>query len=100
MFVTILTFFIAEYWSEQKDVIRPLKFIQLHGKCRYNPAAMNIYAKDIYHMKTNFSDKVAMEIFEHPANYDYFKNPVISVGKLCDAEVDIEAFRKGLRSLG
>ena len=90
------------YWSEQKDVIRPLKFIQLHGKCHYNPAALNIYAKDIFHTETNFSYNVAMEIYRHPANYGYFWNPgpVLSVGKLCDAEVDIDAFREGLKSLG
>ena len=40
-----------------------------------------------------------MEILEDPRNYDYRRKSVMSVGKLCDAEVDIKAFKLGLKSL-
>ena len=41
-----------------------------------------------------------MEILKDPRNYDHKRKPVVNVGKLCDAEVDTEAFWLGLATLG
>ena len=86
--------------SGELDVVRPLKFTQLKAGPIYNLIAVNIYAKDMFHLKTNFTERQAMELFKDERNYGYLTNPVLSLGKLHDAIVDEEGFVKALLALG
>ena len=92
--------FLAANWSGQIDIIRPLKFAQLHGQPIPNLKAANIYTKDIFQIKTNFTERQAMDLFEDERNYGYIRNPVLSVGKLYDTIVDEAGYRKALKALG
>ena len=85
--------------SGELDVVRPLKFTQLKAAPIYNLKAVNIYTKDMFHLKTNFTERQAIELFEDERNYGYLKNPVLSLGKLHDAIVDENGFKEALLAL-
>ena len=78
------------------DVIRPLKFVQLKATCQLNPPAINIYAKELFHREPNITYEESLAILKDEKNYDYMKNQVLSVGKLCDALIDKDAFMKAV----
>ena len=91
---------ISGYHSEEKDVIRPLKFTQLTGTCRIYPPAVNIYSQELFKRNLNLSFEEALGIVNNPANYGFFNNSLSSVGKLCDVIVDKDEFRKAVLRVG
>ena len=93
------------YLSDNKngelDLIRPLKFARISNvSCHLNPKSLNKYWEELFYTKTSFSDGEAMEILKDERNYNYYKNPVASLGKICDITVDAGAFKDALLTLG
>jgi hypothetical protein len=91
----------SDYNSEEKDVIRPLKFVKISTtKCHLNSRAINLYYKSLFLRDGDFTQKQPMEILKNPRNYNFEKNPITSLGKLCDVVIRPEVFQKAVIAVG
>ena len=92
--ISVLSF--SDYNAEEQD-IRPLKIIPVSNvTCVKNLKAFNYYVQDVFYVKTNFTDREALEISHEESNYNFSALPSATVGKLVDVIVDPIAFKKAV----
>ena len=91
--------YVAEYSTGEKEIM-PLNFFQISvTNCKITPEQLRQYLEQAFHKRKHIHDSLAKLIIANPKNYNFKRNVITNLGKLCDVMVDEETFREVLSKI-
>ena len=80
--------------------LRPLNISQLSvDNCEMDARNLNKYYESMFFVKSNISIDDAFDILRDKRNFNFTKNYIMSIGKLCNVKIPRNKFRDALQQI-